>query len=82
MELPKRKKIRLKNYDYSSPGTYFITICVKDRKAILSNIVVGASITRPKEIFSIWQKSYNDHIIRGLDDYKNIWEYIENNPLK
>ena len=32
--------------------------------------------------FSIWQKSYNDHIVRGLDDYKNIWEYIENNPLK
>jgi REP element-mobilizing transposase RayT len=153
MELPKRKNIRLKNYDYSSPGTYFITICVKDRKAILSNIVVGASIARPKEIqltqygkivetainnipkhypiisvdnyvimpdhihlllqihsyidgrpmvaptidrvikqmkgyitkqigFSIWQKSYNDHIVRGLDDYKNIWEYIENNPLK
>ena len=36
-----------------------------------------------KEIgFSIWQKSYNDHIVRDLEDYKNIWEYIENNPLK
>lgn len=32
--------------------------------------------------FSIWQKSFNDHIIRGQEDYKSIWEYIENNPLK
>ena len=31
-ELPKRKRNRLKNYDYSSCGLYFITICTKDRK--------------------------------------------------
>ena len=29
--LPKRKQIRLKNYDYSSPGAYFITICTKNK---------------------------------------------------
>lgn len=38
MELPKRKPTRLKGYDYSSPGTYFITICTKDRKELLSKI--------------------------------------------
>ena len=31
-ELPKRKDIRLKNYDYSSPGAYFVTICTENRK--------------------------------------------------
>ena len=31
-DLPKRKDIRLKNYDYSSPGAYFVTICTKNRK--------------------------------------------------
>lgn len=31
-ELPKRKDIRLKNYDYSSPGAYFVTICTKSRE--------------------------------------------------
>jgi len=31
-EFPKRKDIRLKNFDYSSPGTYFITICTERRK--------------------------------------------------
>lgn len=31
---------------------------------------------------SIWQKSFHDHVIRGEPDYQEIWEYIENNPLK
>ena len=42
MELPKRKPVRLPDYDYSSPGAYFITICTRDRRCILSNITVGA----------------------------------------
>ena len=33
-EFPKRKQNRLKNYDYSSVGAYFITICTKDKKAL------------------------------------------------
>ena len=31
---------------------------------------------------SIWQKSFHDHCIRNRRDYEEIWEYIENNPLK
>ena len=38
-ELPKRKPTRLKNFDYSSAGAYFVTICTRDRKHILSEIV-------------------------------------------
>ncbi|NMC56930.1 MAG: transposase [Eubacteriaceae bacterium] len=30
----------------------------------------------------IWQKSFYDRIIRGEKEYKEIAEYIENNPLK
>ena len=41
MDLPKRKPTRLKGYDYSTPGAYFITICTKDRKEMLSKIIVG-----------------------------------------
>ena len=44
-DLPKRKQIRIENYDYSTPGAYFITICVADRKPILWN--VGAATCRP-----------------------------------
>ena len=35
-ELPKRKPLRLPEYDYSSTGAYFITICTKDRKTFFS----------------------------------------------
>ena len=38
-DLPKRKSTRLKSYDYSSAGAYFVTICVRDRMQILSEIV-------------------------------------------
>ncbi len=39
MNLPNRKNIRLKNYDYSLNGAYFVTICTHNRKCILSEIV-------------------------------------------
>ena len=38
-ELPKRKHPRLDNYDYSSVGAYFITICTQNRRCVLSRIV-------------------------------------------
>ena len=44
MEFPKRKSTRLKDYDYSTPGAYFVTICVKDRKELLSKIIVGDGV--------------------------------------
>ena len=39
MELSKRKTIRLPGYDYDTPGYYFITICTKDKKPLLGQIV-------------------------------------------
>lgn len=167
-ELPKRKQIRLKNYDYSQNGYYFITICTKNRQPLFWT-PVGSDIIRPnmatchpntstehpnlseygkivntainaipthypnmkideyvimpdhihlilvisndekilladgsyhhgktimtvigqmkrwvsKEIgFSVWQKSFYEHIIRDEKDYKTKAEYILNNPLK
>ena len=44
-DLPKRKHIRIEDYDYSTPGAYFITVCVNDRKPIFWN--VGAATCRP-----------------------------------
>ena len=37
-DYPKRKLNRLKEYDYSLDGAYFITICVKGKNKILGNI--------------------------------------------
>lgn len=30
--------------------------------------------------FSVWQRSYYEHVIRGPQDMQEIWRYIENNP--
>ena len=151
MELKKRKPTRLKNFDYSTKGRYFITICtVKKEKAIFGKIkreslqtepyiqltgygeivkkqieeinsvyddvniypyvimpnhihfiveIDGSSgtptptnaripvivstfkrMTNKKFGFNIWQRGYNDHIIRNDEDYLRIAEYIINNP--
>ena len=42
--LPQRRSIRLKGYDYSQAGLYFITICCQDRTCRLGE-VVGAGFT-------------------------------------
>ena len=31
-ELPKRKPMRIADYDYSTPGAYFITVCTANRE--------------------------------------------------
>ena len=152
MNFHERKPTRLKNYDYSTPNAYFITICTKDRKCILSDISVGddayivpqlhlsqygmvcdryirninekyENVTVDKYIIMpnhihmiisigetmrasyptkkvwdivrsfkilvtketgkrIWQRSFHDHVIRGEDDYRKIWEYIDTNVFK
>ena len=33
-KLPKRKPVRIGDYDYSTPGAYFITICTANREKI------------------------------------------------
>ena len=164
-----RKSIRLKNYDYSSNGYYFVTICVQNRENLFGEIVGATLCGRPnnpdkiitkwllelenkfndikideyiimpnhihfiikrmgehtgsmgehtgstgdhigaplRDIIGwcktmttneyiagvksgkfipfkgrLWQRNYYEHIIRNYDDYINIAEYIQNNPLK
>ena len=38
MPFHNRRSIRLKGYDYSQAGMYFITICVQDRKCMFGKI--------------------------------------------
>ena len=151
-ELPKRKQIRIENYDYSTPGAYFITVCTVNREKIfwsdrrgelcspanvpLSDIgmIVDNEIKKLNSVYDavrvdkycimpdhihmiltintdadgrpqvaptisrvikqfkgsvtkqagrvIWQKSFYEHTIRNQQDYNEIWEYIQNNPVK
>lgn len=74
MNLPKRKPNRLENYDYSKEGTYFITICTKDKKPILSQVVVGADTIRPyKIILSKYGKIVDKSINEILMHYDGVF---------
>ena len=47
-------------------------------------LVIGmykAAVSR-KLGFSIWQRSFHDHVVRSYDDFKRISEYIRRNPEK
>ena len=138
--LPTRKNIRLKYYDYSNEGMYFITICTKKRiellgkiqdtnnieltkegilteqyihemEYIFENVTLDEYIIMPNHIhmiieienkhevtiyriiqqykmyvskkigYSIWQKSFYEHIIRNEKEYFKIKEYIRNNII-
>ena len=153
-DLIKRAPARLKGYDYSALGAYFITVCTKSKECLLGNIVGCGDFDAPQMILSeygkildkyinvmtckyshitvdkyvvmpnhfhmilhisdngasetaapynsqipklvsllkrycnrkygknIWQRSYNDHIIRGEADYFKIWEYIDTNTAR
>lgn len=35
---PRRRTLRLKGYDYSQPGAYFITVCAHQRKSIFGTV--------------------------------------------
>lgn len=153
----RRKNPRLRDFDYSTAGAYFITICTENRKNLLSHIVGGDVLDAPCDIelseygkiaekyvnqlsdfykdivveaytimpnhihimlmiqyvgtsrtssptkqhstvprfistlkrfcnkeygYNIWQRSYNDHIIRDEEDYLLHLRYISENPLK
>ena len=160
-ELPTRKRNRLKEYDYSQNGAYFVTFCVKEHHCLLWERSVGAINNRPpvqvplnavgktveqailniethypgvtvekyvvmpnhvhlllllqqydvlgnpasgrliiaptalsniiRQLKSyvtkrlgqnIWQKSFHDHVVRNDADFRRIWTYIDENPLK
>ena len=47
-----RKKIRLENFDYSTEGYYFITICTANKKKILGTVVGEGLSALPKIVFT------------------------------
>ncbi len=67
MNLPKRKPTRLKGYNYSTPGVYFLTICVKDRKYLLGKIVGCGDFDAPQMILSKYGEIL-DRNIRLMDE--------------
>jgi len=70
--LPKRKSIRIKNYDYAAPGAYFITVCTANREKFFWN-GVGADSIRPQSVpLSAIGKIAEQGILQIAKHYKNI----------
>jgi REP element-mobilizing transposase RayT len=42
-----RRSIRLKKYDYSQAGAYFVTLCTNNRKSLLGEIQRGKAVLNP-----------------------------------
>ncbi|MCK9255373.1 MAG: hypothetical protein M0Q45_07365 [Bacteroidales bacterium] len=80
--------MRLKNYDYSQAGLYFITICIDSLKnpgmMPFGQIINGKMILNDagKMVEKLWQRSFWDNIIRNEQAYQRISNYIKNNPAK
>ncbi len=43
---------------------------------------VSRKIRKRNPDCKVWQRSFYEHVIRNQADHDNIWNYIENNPLK
>ena len=71
-DFPKRKNIRLKNYDYSEPGAYFITICTDKRRKILSKIVGGDVLDAPHVELMEYGRVADKYINQLNCHYENI----------
>ena len=56
-----RKSIRLKDYDYSKAGGYFLTICTYNKLCILGDVIVGNMILNQfgKTVEAEWLKTFD-----------------------
>lgn len=71
-EIHHRKSIRLKGYDYSKAGDYFITICANNREHIFGRISEPGKMILSKKgefINKIWQEIPNRFPNTELDIY-------------
>ena len=68
---PNRKRIRLKGYDYTTPGYYFITIKVKERAEDLCKIENGKMILNEsgKIMETVWKELPQHYPNCKLDEY-------------
>jgi len=69
--VPRRRPIRLRGFDYTSPGAYFVTICTRNRACILGDLKAGSISLTPigKIVQRTWAETPNHFPNVGLDEY-------------
>ena len=70
MDLPKRKPNRLKDWDYSHPGAYFVTICTRERAKYFWDGHVGERMALPP--LSKFGKIMNEAILNIPKRYPSV----------
>ncbi|MBE6588513.1 MAG: hypothetical protein E7647_08915 [Ruminococcaceae bacterium] len=75
-KLPKRKTTRLKKYDYSSTGVYYITICTENRERLLSSIVGTGVPDGPREI-NVELTAYGKTADRVINQMNAFYNHID-----
>ncbi len=68
-DIHKRKSIRLRGYDYSQNGAYFVTICTHNRECLFGNIANGKMQLNDtgKTIERVWNELPNHYANIKLD---------------
>lgn len=70
-DLPIRRTIRLRDFDYSSNNLYFVTICIQDRKSILGKVVGDHAFLSPygRIAETVWGNLPEKFDMVELDEY-------------
>ncbi len=70
--VPSRKSIRLQKYDYSTAGTYFVTICTDHRKNVLGTVVGGGVLDAPRIDLSPYGTLVEDMLLSITKTYNDV----------
>lgn len=67
-----RRSIRLKGFDYSSNGAYFITVCTQDRANLFGKVVVGADLVSAQVQLNNAGQMVEDVLINTICSFNGI----------
>lgn len=72
MSLPNRKLPRLRGYDYSTPGAYFLTICTHEKRCLFGRISPNLEGAETNVLLSPIGKIAGDCLIDLPSHYTNV----------
>ena len=78
-KLLKRKPTRLKNFNYNGAGAYFVTMCVENRRRVLSEIVGDDVLGVPKNVKLLSHGIIASKYIKELNEFYdniNVEKYV------
>lgn len=70
MTLPKRKSNRLLGYNYNQAGLYFVTICVKEKRKLLSTIVGDGVLCQEQDCKQLCKRIVNTFVFCNIRIWK------------